>query len=713
MNKKKLQESILGLFSKEAKPLQLNIISRNLSIKSSSGEYYLLKEVLAELCEQGILEKSNKRKYSMKMPHSSDSTNAITGVLKIKNSRGTVQTNMPEMSKISIRRRHLHTALDGDIVVVKPFAMKKEKKIRGEITKILQRQERIIIGTIEYDGSFYFLMPDDEENYYIDFLIHSKKLNGAKDGDKVSAKFLHWDDPLKSPQAEVIDILGKAGNPKVEFQSVVKEFGLPAEFTQLVINEAKKFSTKIDVSKYSERLDLREKDIITIDPADAKDFDDALSLDELENGNLLLGVHIADVSHYVQKGTALDDEALKRGTSIYLVDKVIPMLPEELSNVICSLQPNRVRLSFSVLMEFTSKGRLVDYKIAETIIKSKKRFNYEEVQKILEGEKNKYSDLLIKLDTLAKTLRAKRFRSGGVDFQTLEVKFILDENQNPLEPIIRVSTDATQLVEESMLIANKTVSEHIRLISKANKMKALLPFVYRVHAEPLPEKLSSALEFIKLMGPKHNLEIKNAKDINNLLNSFDGSPKKPIVHQIMIRSMPKAEYANENIGHFGLGFKEYTHFTSPIRRYPDLVVHRLIKEYAVEIPDTKALARKFDELEEISEISTVRERIAMEAERASIKLTQTVIASKKVGEEFEGTISGVMNFGLFIMLDGLYAEGLLHIRDIFDDYYYFDEQKFRLIGRKNKRIFHFGQRIKVKIISANIEKRKIDLSLVE
>ncbi len=708
MKSKSLKESIIGLFGSKTKSLQLNEIAKFLAIKATSPQYDMLKTALFELVDDGSIEKSTRRKYSL---IKRSATNEIIGILRIKEDRGTVNTTSMEIPKVSVKRKNMFTALDGDTVMVKLLAVKKEGKFQGEITNIVQRQERTLVGNIEFDGNFYFLIPDDNQ-YIIDFLIPKSKINDAKAGDKVSAKFLSWENPTKSPQAEVVEVMGQSGKPDVEFRSVIREFSLPMEFPENVLAHSSQITQTVAKEELDRRLDLRKHEIITIDPVDAKDFDDALSLETLENGNYLLGVHIADVSHYVTERNPIDIEANKRGNSTYLVDCVVPMLPESLSNEICSLKPNRVRLTYSVMMELTNTGILKKYEIVESVIKSVKRFTYDEVQKIIDTGKGKHSELVLELHKLSRMLRNIRFSSGGINFQTTEVRFQLDENKHPIKALLKQSIPATELVEECMLVANKTVAEHIKKISKKYRIKEDIPFIYRVHADPLPEKLKTALEFMKLLGPKHNFVVNSSKDINALLDAFEGTPEKPIVHQILVRSMPKAEYTDNNIGHYGLGFKDYTHFTSPIRRYPDLIVHRLLKEYNSGKPEHTRLNYLMHHLAGLGEHCTARERLSMEAERASTKLAQTIIAKDNMGKTFNGTITGVMNFGLFVTLDEICAEGLLHIKDIFDDYYFFDERNMRIIGRKSKKIFQFGKRLKVKIVNANIDKRKIDLNYV-
>lgn len=712
MNQKMLIDNLLKLFQGDNTTLRLNEIAKGLHISSDTPDYEILKSILAELCTQGILAKSSRRKYSLKY---SDSVSTNEGVIHIKGGQGFVEMNHDTSLKIRIKRRYLNTALDGDTVIIRFLPTKKNRKPRGEVIQILERNKAEIQGKIEFYDNVYFFIPDDEK-YYVDFIINENKLNGAKDGDKVKIKLLRWDNPMKSPQGEVVKIISSPssiGEVASEFDSIVEEFNLPTEFPDKVQKQANSI-TKPDIkSILDNRLDLRKETIITIDPIDAKDFDDALSLKYLDNGNRLLGVHIADVSYFVPEKTELDMEALKRGNSVYLVDRVIPMLPEELSNELCSLKPKRIRLTYTVLMEISPNGVVLDYQIAESIIKSSRRFAYEEVQQIIEAGKGELDDLILPLHKLAVQLRENRFALGGVDFESIEVKFELDENKNPIKAEPRKSTQATQLVEECMLLANKTVAMHVRKISKKYKLPEVLPFLYRIHDEPNPEKLKENLNFLKTLGVKFTLKNNTSKEINRVVKLFEEKPEKYIVHQILLRSMAKAEYSSKNIGHYGLGFKDYAHFTSPIRRYPDLIVHRLLKEYNKAKPKPNKITYYNTVLENIGQHCTETERESMEAERACSRLAQTFMARKYLGKELDGRISGITNFGIFVLMEDFWGEGLIHIRDLRDDYYYFDEQNHRLTGKRNKKSYKLGDKLKVRVIHVNIEARKIELELVK
>ena len=689
--------------------MKLNDLAKALNIRSDSVEYDALRIKLNDMDQRKQIYKSTRRRFGLRPL---GEISAFTGILRFQYNRGSVETGSKEFPIVYVREQELRTALDGDHVRVKLLALKKGKKPYGTITEILQRSEMPISGTLDCDDDFCFLIPDDDK-YPVDFLIPKRKMGNAVHGDKVIGKFIKWEDRHKSPEAEIIEILGKSGDPSVEFAGIMKEFELPASFPAIVEEEAKAVAVIPSETELKKRRDLRDLTIITIDPDDAKDFDDALSLEKLSNGNMRLGVHIADVTAYVAEDSALDKEALKRATSTYLVDRVVPMLPESLSNVICSLQPHVTRLAFSVFMECDAQGNVIDYDIAETVINSKRRFTYAEAQNIIDTGKGDLQDLILDLHALATLLREKRYRSGGVDFVTQETKFILDEQRNPIKAILKSRTDATSLVEECMLLANQTVAIALEQMSKTMLKKGLLPFVYRVHDEPDMIKLKGVLGFVRQLGIQVPNGTPSSRQLNTILENAGHLPEIMIINQFMLRSMAKAIYLEENIGHYGLGFAHYTHFTSPIRRYPDIIVHRLLKEYARSKPSDARFRYLQDYVVEASAHCSLRERLAVDAERASIRLASAQLALKYKGGIFNGRVTGVTSFGLFILLDELNIEGLLHMSDLSDDYYYFDEAQFRLIGKKTKKVFRIGTTLTVKISNANIDKRQIDLSLVE
>ncbi len=739
MYKDNLNNKVKGLLGEALKPLRMNEIAKVLKIKSDQPEYQELKLLLKELVAKNTVSKSKRKRYTMigVVP-----STIFEGVLKISNNYGVVRTDNPGMSGITIKHRDLNTALDGDKVRVAILGSKSRRSFNGEIVGIVERKKSKIVGTLDFDGNFYFLIPD-EAKYYVDFLIPKESLKGAKDGDKVAAKFVVWDDPHKSPQAKVTGILGKAGIPKVEFESVAEEMGLPMEFPVDVLAEAERLKHPRNLKSFKNRADLRNELIVTIDPHDAKDFDDALSLRMLDNGNYYLGVHIADVSNYVKENSILDNEARFRATSVYLVDRVIPMIPERLSNEICSLKPNEVRFAFSVFIEFNKIGTPVNYDIKESVIRSRRRYAYEEVLYIIETNNNgnnnnndndnpakikknnksniirntaikdDNTELILSLHRLSEKLKKRRLESGGINFSTSEVKFTLNDEQYPVDVELKTTTKSTSLVEECMLAANQIVAGHVKAIEKKHKLKMELPFIYRIHEDPDPKRISEAVEFVNSLGyhlPKKNVK---SKDINRLMKQIKGKPEESLINQVLIRSMAKAIYTTDNVGHFGLGFDAYTHFTSPIRRYPDLLVHRLLKEYSKGRVNVKRIKDLRLQLKFITKHSTEKEKLAMEAERASNKLTHAVMAKDHVGKVFDGTISGVVAYGLYVLVDGLYAEGLLHIKDLIGDYYLFDEKHYKLVGRRSKQAFSLGGRIKVKLVKVNIEKRNIDFTYVK
>ncbi|MFM6955939.1 MAG: ribonuclease R [Ignavibacteria bacterium] len=705
-----LADHIIELLKASApEMMKLNDLAKALNIRSDSVEYDALRIKLNDMDQRKQIYKSTRRRYGLRPL---GEISAFTGILRFQYNRGSVETGSREFPIVYVREQELRTALDGDHVRVKLLALKKGKKPYGTITEILQRSEMPISGTLDCDDDFCFLIPDDDK-YPVDFLIPKRKMGNAVHGDKVIGKFIKWEDRHKSPEAEIIEILGKSGDPSVEFAGIMKEFELPASFPAIVEEEAKAVAVIPSETALKKRRDLRDLTIITIDPDDAKDFDDALSLEKLSNGNMRLGVHIADVTAYVAEDSALDKEALKRATSTYLVDRVVPMLPESLSNVICSLQPHVTRLAFSVFMECDVQGNVIDYDIAETVINSKRRFTYAEAQDIIDTGKGDLQDLILDLHALATLLREKRYRSGGVDFVTQETKFILDEQRNPIKAILKSRTDATSLVEECMLLANQTVAIALEQMSKTMLKKGLLPFVYRVHDEPDMIKLKGVLGFVRQLGIQVPNGTPSSRQLNTILENAGHLPEIMIINQFMLRSMAKAIYLEENIGHYGLGFAHYTHFTSPIRRYPDIIVHRLLKEYARNKPSDARFRYLQDYVVEASAHCSLRERLAVDAERASIRLASAQLALKYKGGIFNGRVTGVTSFGLFILLDELNIEGLLHMSDLSDDYYYFDEAQFRLIGKKTKKVFRIGTTLTVKISNANIDKRQIDLSLVE
>ncbi len=700
-----LREEILELLRMHPRPLQVVEMSKKLGIRANTDDYEHLRELLGVMADEGVITRHTRRRFSL--PQTGGE--GLKGVLSTYHDSATVRTDDPEFRVVHIRRQHMLTALDGDTVLVKPHAIPKDRKVRGEVVAVVERSKQPIAGHIEFNGTFYFLIPD-ESKYHVDFLVAEKNLNGARPGDKVVATFSRWEHANASPEAEIREVVGRSGKATVEFAAIRKEFRLPASFPAECEAEAALVEHP-PMRAPRGRTDLSKAVIITIDPEDARDFDDALSLEELENGNLELGVHIADVSHYVREGTALDAEARKRGNSTYLVDGVVPMLPESLSNDVCSLVPHQPRFAFSVFMEFTRRGVRKSYRIEESLIISKRRFTYEEAQEIIDTKSGDHAELVLGLHGLARTLFAARMKGGGIDFETQEVKFLLDENKMPVRAVVKTRTEATSLVEECMLAANRTVAEHLHTLKGNWKSKELPPYVYRIHDQPDKEKLAAAVSVIRALGfavPSGRL---THAHLNDVLRQAADRPEKPVVNTLLLRSMAKAVYAEHNVGHYGLGFTDYAHFTSPIRRYPDLFVHRVLKEYAQGRPDKVRWVRLLEQARTIGDQCSLTERASVEAERASTKCAQAILAREHVGSDHVGYVTGVTQFGVFVTLHDLMIEGLLHIRDIDDDYYVFDEQRMCIIGRRTKRAFRYGTVLRVRIVRANIDKRTIDFVL--
>ncbi len=702
-----LTEAILRLLRERS--YRLYELARRLGISNDDPRYETLLGTIEWLQAQGLIRRGGRRRYFLQSP---DDSPSIEGTLQIEHGIGIVRSPHPDYPEIIVRRHHLGTALPGDRVLVRPLRESSRRKPRGEVVRILQRCRELIGGTVEYDGSFFFLVPDDEA-YYVDFLLPPEKLHGARSGDKVLARFVRWTDPLKSPEAEVVEILGRAGDPRTEFATVVKEFGLPFRFPTAVEEEAQRFAHPPTEEEIAQRRDFRAEITFTIDPEDAKDFDDALSIRRLPNGNLLLGVHIADVSSYVPEGSATDHEAFNRGTSVYLVDRVVPMLPEALSTDICSLLPGQDRLTYSVLMEFTPDGVLQHYELCESVIRSHRRFTYSEVQHIIETGSGEYADSILLLHQLAQTLRQRRFCEGGIDFETIELAFRLDEQGFPQTVIPKGRTEATSLVEECMLAANRTVTHFVHERSRQWQFHEPLPFLYRIHDIPDPAKVRDVLEILRALGVPVRTPPRNSQEWTEILQTLQRRPDKLLLHQLLLRAMAKAIYSPYNIGHYGLGFAAYTHFTSPIRRYPDLIVHRLLKEYSrPRKPSAHRLRQLREYLETAGQHCSEREQVAVEAERASVKVAQTLLASRLIGRKFWGTVTGVTSFGLFVLLDTCFVEGLLPLREMPDDFYTFDEHRYRFVGKRTRQSFTLGSRLRVQIVRVDLKRRHIDLRYV-
>jgi len=669
-------------------------VAKRLKIKDDQS-YLLLKSNLHELVSEQFLTRTGKRYKLYTMPES----NILIGHFNLNDGGyGFVTPKNSKTGDIFIAARNINSAFHGDKVEVVLFAKQKGKNLEGQITKVIERKRKEIVGQLKKSKSFYFVTPDDPK-IHRDIYVDAKSLKESKTGDKVAVGNISWEDRMQNPVGEIVEVIGKEGTLHAEVTSIAREFGIPFLFNEKTHLEAEKINFEIDEAEIGKRIDFRSKNVFTIDPVDAKDFDDALSIEKLENGNYKVGVHIADVSHYVKAGTSIDKEASGRGNSVYLVGKAIPMLPEKLSNNICSLVPNEDRLTFSVIFEMTDKGDLLNHQIAKTIINSKRRFTYEEAQKIIESGEGDFAAEVSLLNELAKQLRITRMKTGSFEFFSPEVEFQLDESGYPSNILKKEIKESNMLVEEFMLLANKTIAE--RIFSRGN-----VPFVYRVHDFPDEEKITEFTRFVKSLGYSFNPKGgKAATQFNQLMQQVKGTEEEGVISELAVRSMAKAIYSTKNIGHYGLGFKNYTHFTSPIRRYADLLVHRVLDKTLI---SKSGKNYSLDQLTKICEHISATERTAMEAERRSVKLKKIQFLQNKLGEEFHAVISGVVNYGIFVELTDILAEGLIRARDLEGDFYVLDEKKYSLIGKRTKKQFRLGDKITVKLVRVDLDNLELD-----
>jgi ribonuclease R len=673
---------------------------------TSDHEYAALKGHLHQLVEEGFLTRQGK-KYKQAL---TKEDRVVLGELTIhKAGYGfVVPKNSKRIGDVFVAERNLGTAFHGDLVETTLLARQsadRSKSLEGQITRVVSRKHADITGTLKRSGSFYIVRPDLGE-VHRNIYVPREELLGAEPGDKVIVGDIVWDNPKLNPEGKVTRKLGKAGSPDVELAAIAEEFGLSVLFSEDALAEAGRISEEIPKKELKKRKDIRDQVVITIDPDDAKDFDDALSIEDIKGGHRV-GVHIADVGHYIEPGSALDEEAHKRGNSVYLVGKVIPMLPENLSNGVCSLKPDVDRLAYSVFVDLSHDGKVMGSSVAKTAINNKRRYTYDEAQKTIDSGNGDYVDALRKLNGVAQLLRAKRMAEGSVNFHSDEVYFELDEDGKPTAVKRKKLKESNHLVEEFMLLANKVVAARIGAPEKGDPK----PFVYRVHDRPDGEKITEFARFVKSLG--YNVgkpDSISPRTINQLLEDVKDKPEEAIVNEVAIRSMAKAVYTTENIGHYGLGFSHYTHFTSPIRRYADLVVHRLLHSY--EMDQTKRLPNA-SQLEETCEHISFTERNAVDAERRSVKLKQIEFLADRVGDEFDAVISGVVNFGLFVKLEETLAEGLIKMRDLDDDFYVFDEKRYALVGRKTKRSIRLGDELRVKLVRVDPDRAELDFLPVE
>ena len=698
-SRKSLEKLIVGIFSNNPdKTFNYKQISRQLEIKDM-GIKQLIVGILFDLVDLDFLTEISTGKFKMK-----SKIGHITGTVDM-TARGAAFIVSEDIEEdVFVSQANLNRAMHGDIVKVYLYAKKRSKQPEGEVVEIIKRKKTTFVGVVEISASYAFLVPTGRQMPY-DIFLPLSKLNGANNGDKAIAQITEWPKKSKNPVGQIISVLGKPGDNDTEMHAILAEFDLPHEFPQKVNDAAEEISDEITEEEIALRRDFRDITTFTIDPHDAKDFDDALSLRTLENGNWEVGVHIADVTHYVRKGSIIEQEAFDRATSVYLVDRVVPMLPERLSNGVCSLRPNEEKLTFSAVFEMNEKAQILDTWIGKTVINSNRRFTYEEAQEIIETGEGDYKEDVLCLDKLAKQLREKRFKMGAIDFDRFEVKFEIDEKGKPTRVFFKESKDSNKLIEEFMLLANKKVAEKIGKVTKGLKAKT---FIYRTHDQPNPEKLNTFNQFIRKFG--YGIKTNNASSIstslNTLLHDVKGENIQNLVETLAIRSMAKAEYSTVNIGHYGLHFDHYSHFTSPIRRYPDMMVHRLLEKYFNGSKSVNA-----DKYEEYCQHCSEMEQKAANAERASIKYKQVEFMQEHLGQEFEGTISGVTEWGFYVELDENKCEGMVSIRELEDDYYEFDEDNYCIVGRHHRKIYQLGDKISIKVAKANLVAKQLDFVL--
>lgn len=700
-NKKSLENLIVGIFSNNPeKTFNYKQISRQLEIKEI-GVKQLVVSILYDLTSLDVLNEVSTGKFKLK-----SRIGHITGTVDM-TARGAAFIISDDLEDdVFISQANLNRALNGDLVKVYLYARKKSKQPEGEVVEIIKRKKTTFVGIIEISKNFAFLIPNGKNMPY-DIFLPLNKLNGAENGDKAVVQITEWPKKSKNPVGQVLSVLGKPGENDTEMHAILAEYELPYHFPEKVNEAAELISDQITKEEIALRRDFRSIPTFTIDPHDAKDFDDALSLQKLENGNWEVGVHIADVTHYVKKGSIIEQEAFERATSVYLVDRVVPMLPEKLSNGLCSLRPNEEKLTFSAVFEMNEKAEILSKWIGKTIINSDRRFTYEEAQQIIETGEGDFKDEVLCLDNLAKILREKRFQKGAIDFDRYEVKFEIDEKGKPTRVFFKESKDSNKLIEEFMLLANKCVAESIGRVSKGKKSKT---FVYRTHDQPNPDKLESFNQFIRKFG--YGIKTSNPKSIstsmNNLLHSVKGESIQNLVETLAIRSMAKAEYSTINIGHYGLHFEYYSHFTSPIRRYPDMMVHRLLEKY-----ENGSKSVNADKYEEFCQHCSEMEQKAANAERASIKYKQVEFMQDHLGQEFEGTISGVTEWGFYVEIDENKCEGMVSIRELEDDFYEFDEENYCIVGRHHRKIYQLGDKINIRVAKANLAAKQLDFILAD
>ncbi len=692
-----LKKKIIQIFSKQkGKLLNYKQVSAQL-LSYDKQERKLIASILNELQQEKRIEEIHKGRYRMM-----SQSGQITGQVKISR-RGfasIITDNVDE--EVLVSWKNLKNALHGDIVKVNLYGKRKTDFYEGEVAEILERRKVKFVGIIEASQGYAFLIPDGKFIPF-DIFIPPHQLHGAKNGEKAIVSITRWPDHSKSPEGKVLEVLGKPGDNDVEMHAIMIEYDLPYKFPETVNEDAEKIATEISDAEIKNRRDFRNITTFTIDPDDAKDFDDAISYRKLDSGLLEIGIHIADVTHYIQENSMINEEAENRATSVYLVDRVVPMLPERLSNFICSLRPNEDKLCYSAVFQMTEAAEIKDYWIGRTIINSDYRFTYDDAQKRIEGKGGSLAEEILDLHEIANKLRDNRFVRGAFNFERDEIKFKLDDAGKPIGVFTKTMKEANWLIEEFMLLANKKVAEFI-----GKEQKKHLTFVYRIHDEPNIDRIMGFQSFIKRFGYKIESgdTQKLSASMNSILKKVQGRPEQHVVEQLAIRSMAKAEYSTTNIGHYGLAFDYYTHFTSPIRRFPDMMVHRLLTQYLAGKPSAK-----MDPYELMCKHSSDMELLATKAERASIKYKQAEFLQDKLGMEFDGLISGVQNFGIFVEIKENACEGLVPMRNLSDDFYVYDEDNYQILGKRHGKRFRLGDDIRVRVVHVDLQRKLVDMEI--
>ena len=709
MSKKKkpqpsFADNILSVFGKDPlRPLNHKQVTSGMGIKDKASRS-TAQEIINKLVATRVLEEVKRGRYRLtadQVEKYAVRQKYLTGQLDMK-ATGKAYLIREDGDDVFIAAANTGTALDGDTVKVMLFPRRAQRKPEGKVVEVVERSKKQYVGVVDKNKNFAFVVPDGNK-MSVDIFIPSENINGAKNGDKVVVVISDWNSKSRNPIGSIVRVLGQPGDNNVEMQSILLEFNLPIEFPKEVEEAAEKIPMEIPESEIAKRRDFRNIFTITIDPPDAKDFDDALSLRKLDNGNWEVGVHIADVSHYIQANSILEKEAAARATSVYLVDRVIPMLPEKLSNGLCSLRPDEDKLTFSSVFELDDQAHIVSEWYGKTVIRSNRRYAYEEVQEMIDGKEGDYKTDVMTLYRLSSLLRQERMRNGSINFDSREIKFHLDEKGAPIGVYVKEQKEANWLIEDFMLLANKKVAERVGKPSSSNKHPKT--FVYRIHDMPNPDKLAEFAGFVSRLGYKVDIQSRKhlTDSFNKLFLQIEGKGEQNMIETVALRTMAKAVYSAHNIGHYGLAFDYYTHFTSPIRRYPDLMVHRLLERYlsgGTSVPEAST--------ESQCEHASNMERRAQEAERASIKYKQAEFLENKVGQTFDGKVSGISKWGVFVEINDNYCEGMMRISDMGDDYYYIDEENYRIIGYHNKKIIRIGDPIKITIKRVDLRKREID-----